>query len=81
MRRGGFCSFDDIPRARSEAAERDISLDRIIEKRDVLADDRNVIAQRGERYVSDILAVDQDLALRDIEEPGHEVDDRRFASA
>ena len=61
MRRCGFCSFDDIPRARAEAAEGDVSLDRIVEERDVLADDRHVVAQRGERHVSDILAVDEDL--------------------
>ena len=64
MRRRRLGGGDDVAFAGAEAPEGDVGADRVVEQRDVLADDRDRVAQRGERHVPHVLAVDDDRALR-----------------
>ena len=79
VRRGSARGRHDLFRARAEAPERNVRSDRVVEQGHLLADDRDGAAQRGERDLAQVLAVDEDAAGRDVEEPRHEVDDGRLA--
>ena len=66
---------------RVDRAVGDVVADRRGEQEDVLLHDADRLAQRGERDVADVDAVDRDAAAGDVVEARHQVDDRRLAAA
>ena len=63
------------------AAVRDVGGDRVVEEHRLLRDDADLRAQRRQRHVAHVAAVDQDRAAGDVVEPRHQIDQRRLAGA
>ena len=59
----------------------DVVADRVVEQDGLLRDDADLRAQRCERDVADVAAVDQDAAGSDVEETRDQMDERAFAGA
>src|SRR5947208_2809650 len=66
--------------ARIEAADADVLAHRPAEQERILADQRDVPADRLGGDVAKVLAIDQDRARRDVVEPRYKGEDRRLAA-
>ena len=66
---------------RVRRAVRDVGGDRVVEQHRLLRHERDLLAQRPQRHVADVDAVDEDRALRDVVEPRNQIDERRLARA
>ena len=81
MDAGGLGRALDLFLGRFRAAVGDVVADGADEQEDVLLDDADVPAQRIERHVADVHAVDRDAPARDVVEARDEVHDGGLAAA
>ena len=79
MRTHGLCSGDDLLIRGVQAAVADVIHDGAGENEAILQHDTHLRAQRVQRYLGDIVPVDEHPAGIDVVETRDEVDDRRFA--
>ena len=75
--RGGL----DIGVRRTEPAIGDVGAHRVVEQADLLRDQRDRAAQRGERHRADFLPVDQNAAGIGVVKARDQVEQRRFSGA
>ena len=59
----------------------DVGGDRVVEEHGLLRHDADLRAQRRQRHVADVHAVDENRPARDVVEPRQQVDQRRLAGA
>src|SRR5688572_32592841 len=72
---------DDGFLGRAAMSGGNVFADRTVEEEDILADERNLRAQRIERHLANVLAVDADGAMLGIPEAQDEIHDGRLAAA
>src|SRR5690606_28341466 len=81
MRGGAPGGVLDLGLAGASPAVADIVADRPVHQHGILAHDAELLPERSLRHRANVVAVDQDAALLDVEEPEDKVDHRRLAGA